>query len=264
MNIMTSRRVFAAVAAAAAVFASPAAQAVAVNGGPYFAALNVTDLNKGAVTVEGPQLSWTCAGSACTFSGALRTSVVFEAAGTADHALLSIPMLFAVVAEPVALLDPLGQTVGYYQADLGKWHFDAVVDNAAAPTESIFMTAYGHNEVSLEIGGQSYHALELMSGGHPSTASIGPGSSSAAGPAAFFTSLSASAVSPYYAFPSKTDPRCTSFSCLEFGAGKINSVRYALSFDLVAVSAPVPEPGTLWMLLIGLGLSAACASRRVR
>lgn len=238
-------------------------------------AINFSSLGDATFSLQGPSVTWQCTGTAagdCSFTGSLTASLIVQPpaanlvpADTWSYGTQNMQML-VIGKAPVALLDPNGHTYGYFQADLGKWTLTASGTVGSPPANPLFMTAYGTNTVSASDGTANYGGQKQLLGAMTTQVSttIGPGAAGApALEASRSFSFNQSLITPYFAYPSTTDPRCSSLSCLDYAAGVYTPNSYVLSFDLVGAPTPaVPEPGTVWLALAGLGAMGWSMRRR--
>lgn len=279
-----ARGLVAAVGLASASVSSWAWLQVDVDGVDGFGAIEAVlfaNSFKWTLDVQGPALSWNCATSEdCSFTGKLTTSVLIK---PVDGKLVPSDTLslggaglrLGVVGgfyndqpqAPVALIDPYGHNHGYYQVDVGKWTFSAS-GSISVPNGPMFMTAYGDNTVSLtDETGAAYGGQRQLIGSsdtHLST-TYGPGAAGASALPDDFKEfkLKQDLITPYFAYPSTTNPRCKELSCLDYAAGIYTPDAYVFTFSLVSVPAPaVPEPSAALMALAGLGAVVYAARRR--
>lgn len=160
----------------------------------------------------------------------------------------------------------------YAEIDLSHWTFTATGLLSAPPADALFKTAYGSETLSNTLAPAGSGVVTVDS--HPTFSGISIASTypqdapplvwgeATTLPGIWFR-LRHAGITPYYAKPSTTNPRCQSLSCLDYEAGLYTPQSYVLTFALAETVVPtsaVPEPAT-WLMALA-GLSALAVTRR--
>ncbi len=162
----------------------------------------------------------------------------------------------------------------YASVDFGHWTFAATGTLSAPPADALFKTAYGQETLTARAG-VFRNPLPTVDN-TPDFSGISVSSNYAANELPLISledytfqgipwRFLHSGITPYYAKPSTTEPRCQSLSCLDYEAGLYTIQTYVLTFALaetIVPASPVPEPGTWALALVGLGTLALARRRR--
>ena len=247
----------------------------------------------GKVQLRESALNWSCSDVSCALTGPMSAAVVFGTPDGLPVGVTSQALNFSVSVIPKTvdgIVDPLGHQWGLVSADLGKWTIGVdIASQLPQPGDPQFASAYGQfsysarglgvlpswsPDVYVRKGSRvtqssvlGLHQIGEVGVGAGATGNTNLGADGRVDPLnnfdsfdwAFATQLDGAR----WAYPSTTDVLCSSPSCMEYKTATVGVNDYFLSFNLVATTAAVPEPGSMGLMLLGCAGLVGVMRRRM-